>query len=113
MNSQMNDDELKNMLNNETNELVVSNFSLFDDWWNENIEVTNDNSIVVSTDLWFKFKQENKLMINEMNISGDKFKQYIKSKVPLSSIILRNKNANSAFYIKGLKMKEHLETKVA
>jgi hypothetical protein len=48
-------------------------------------------------------------MINEMNISGDKFKQYIKSKVPLSSIILRSKNANSAFDIKGLKMKEIFE----
>jgi hypothetical protein len=44
-----------------------------------------------------------------MNISGDKFKQYIKSKVPLSSIILRSKNANSAFDIKGLKMKEIFE----
>ena len=41
-----------------------------------------------------------------MNITGDKFKQYIKTKVPLSSIILRNKNANSAFDIKGFRMKE-------
>jgi hypothetical protein len=41
-----------------------------------------------------------------LNISGDKFKQYIKTKVPLSSIILRNKNANSAFDVKGLKIKE-------
>ena len=41
-----------------------------------------------------------------MNISGDKFKQYIKSKVPLSCIVLRNKNANSAFDIKGIKLKE-------
>ena len=45
-------------------------------------------------------------MIGEMEITGDKFKQYIKSKVPMSSIILRSKNANSAFDIKGLRMKE-------
>ena len=44
-----------------------------------------------------------------MNISWDKFKQYIKSKVPLSCIILRNKNANSAFDIKGIKMRENVK----
>ena len=110
---QVMDDELRGILEAETNEIVTSNISLFDDWWEQNIEIINGETIVASTDLWNKFKQENKLMINEMNISGDKFKQYIKSKVPLSSIILRNKNANSAFDIKGLKMKEPLETKVA
>ena len=109
---QVMDDELRGILEAETNEIVTSNISLFDDWWEQNIEIINGETIVASTDLWNKFKQENKLMINEMNISGDKFKQYIKSKVPLSSIILRNKNANSAFDIKGLKMKEPLETKV-
>jgi hypothetical protein len=41
-----------------------------------------------------------------MDISTDKFKNYIKTKVPLSSIILRNKNSNSAFDIKCIKMKE-------
>ena len=101
---QVMDDELRGILEAETNEIVTSNISLFDDWWEVNIEVVNEELIVSSTDLWTKFKQENKLMINEMNISGDKFKQYIKSKVPLSSIILRSKNSNSAFDIKGLKM---------
>ena len=101
---QVMDDELRGILEAETNEIVTSNISLFDDWWEVNIEVVNDETLVASTDLWTKFKQENKLMINEMNITGDKFKQYIKSKVPLSSIILRNKNANSAFDVKGIKM---------
>jgi hypothetical protein len=88
---QVMDDELRGILEAETNEIVTSNISLFDDWWEVNIETTNDETLLASTDLWTKFKQENKLMINEMNISGDKFKQYIKSKVPLSSIILRSK----------------------
>ena len=103
---QVMDDELRGILEAETNELVASNFSLFDDWWEQNLEVINDESVVSSTDLWTRFKQENKLMISDMNITGDKFKQYIKTKVPLSSIILRNKNANSAFDIKGFRMKE-------
>jgi hypothetical protein len=109
---QVMDDELRGILEAETNEIVTSNISLFDDWWEVNIEVVNEEFIVSSTDLWTKFKQENKLMINEMNISGDKFKQYIKSKVPLSSIILRSKNSNSAFDIKGLKMKELFENNI-
>jgi len=103
---QVMDDDLRGLLENETNEIISSNISLFDDWWEQNIELTNDENMVASTDLWTRFKQENKLIINEMNISGDKFKQYIKSKVPSSYIFLRNKNANSAFDIKGILIKE-------
>lgn len=102
---QVMDDELRGILESETCELITSNLSLFDDWWEQNIEMTNDESTVVSTDLWSNFKQENKLMIKEMDISGEKFKQYIKSKVPLSCLILRSKNVNSAFDIKGIKLK--------
>lgn len=102
---QVMDDELKSMLDNETSELVNSNISLFDDWWKENIEITNDSTIVVSTDLWFKFKQENKELLKEFEITPEKFKQFIKSKVPMSSITIKNKNANSAFDIKGIKIK--------
>jgi hypothetical protein len=102
---QVMDDDLRCLLENETNEIVASNISLFDDWWEQSIEVTNAETIVASTDLWTRFKHENKLIINEMNVSGEKFKQYIKSKVPSSCIILRNKNANSAFDIKGIHLK--------
>lgn len=102
---QVMDDDLRVLLENETNEIVTSNISLFDDWWEQSIEVTNDETMVASTDLWTRFKHENKLIINEMNVSGEKFKQYIKSKVPSSCIILRNKNAISAFDIKGIQLK--------
>ena len=99
------DDELRGILETETKEIVASNISLFDDWWEQNIETTTEENLLSSTDLWTRFKQENKLVISEMDITGDKFKNYLKSKVPLSSIILRNKNANAAFDIKGLKLK--------
>jgi hypothetical protein len=101
---QVMDDELKTMLDNETNEIVSSNFSLFDDWWNENVIVTNDDSIVVSTDLWFRFKQENKDIIKDFEITPDKFRQFVKSKVSMSCITVKNKNVNSAFDIKGIKL---------
>lgn len=101
---QLMDDQLKEILDSETSQIVESNFSLFDEWWKENVEVTNDESIVISTDLWFKFRQENKNIIKEFEITPEKFKQFIKSKVPLSSITIKSKNANSAFDIKGIKI---------
>jgi hypothetical protein len=102
---QVMDDELRGILETETKDIVASNISLFDDWWEQNIETTTEENLLSSTDLWTRFKQENKLVISEMDITGDKFKNYLKSKVPLSSIILRNKNANAAFDVKGLKLK--------
>ena len=103
---QVMDDELRLILENETNEIVMSNISLFDDWWETNIEMVSQDLICSSTDLWTRFKQDNKCVLNEMNITGDKFKQYLKTKVASTSILLRSKNANSAFDIKGIRLKE-------
>ena len=103
------DDQIKEMLDSETTELVESNFSLFDDWWNQNIEPTNDDSMINVTDLWFKFKQENKDVLKEFDISVDKFKQFLKTKIPISCIITKNKNVNSSFDIKGFRIKEMKE----
>jgi hypothetical protein len=41
-----------------------------------------------------------------MDIKVEKFKQYIKTKSPSSSLVIKSKNANSAFEIKGIKLKE-------
>ena len=109
---QVMDDELRGILEAETNEIVSSNFSLFDDWWESTIEIVSEEVTCSSTDLWTKFKQDNKSVLSNINITGDKFKQYLKSKVPLSAILLRNKNTNSAFDIKGIKLKYELEEKV-
>jgi hypothetical protein len=103
---QLMDDQLKEIIDSETTELVESNFSLFDNWWKDNVEISNDDCIVSSTDLWFRFRQENKDIIKEFEITPEKFKQFIKSKVPLSSITIKSKNANSAFDIKGIKLLE-------
>jgi hypothetical protein len=106
---QLMDDELRGILETETNEIVTSNFSLFDDWWDQNIEVTQDESLVISTELWTKFKQDNKNSLKEMEITAEKFKQYIKTKVPLSSIVLRSSKGKGAYDIKGIKLKKVLE----
>jgi len=104
---QLIDDQLKELLDNETNEIVESNFSLFDTWWNKNIEVTDDNKDITNvTDVWFRFKQENKDILKEFDITVDKFKGFLKTKVPSASLIMKNKNINSAFDIKGIKIKD-------
>lgn len=105
------DDEFKEILASETVKLVESNYSIFDDWWDTNIELTNDDNKLLSTDLWIKFKQDNKTSLNEFDFTTDKFRKYLKTKVQMKNIILKNKNANSAFEIKGIKWK-YIEKKI-
>jgi len=107
---QVMDDQLKEILESETSTIVESNYSLFDDWWLKNIELTDEDIRLLSTDLWFKFKSDNKGELSDFNITPDKFKQFVKSKTP--DIVLKNKNANSAFEIKGIKFKS-TEEKIA
>ena len=97
------DDQLKEILEEETEQIVASNYSVFDSWWDLNIKQTDENVSLVSTDLWIKFKHDNKSLLNDLDITTDKFKQYIKTRVSMSNIILKNKNTHSAFEIKGIK----------
>ena len=102
---QVMDDQLKEILESETSSIVESNYSLFDDWWTKSVEQTDEDVRILSTDIWFKFKSDNKTELNDFNITPDKFKQFVKSKTPSTNIILKNKNLNSAFEIKGIKIK--------
>lgn len=97
------DDQLKETLDEETEKIVETNYSLFDDWWDLNIATSDENEKLISTDLWTKFKQDNKSLINNFEITTEKFRQYIKTKISISDIIMKNKNVNSAFEIKGIK----------
>lgn len=99
------DEQLREIIELESSNIVNSNFSLFDDWWEKTVEPTNDELVAVSTDFWMRFKQDNKSIVKEMEITVDKFKQYIKSKVSISNLVVKSKNANSAFDIKGFKLR--------
>jgi len=103
---QLMDEELKEILSNETSNIVESNYGVFDEWWDNNIELTNDVETLLTTEMWVKFRQENKQLIKDSEITVDKFKQYIKIKLPHSKIIIKSKNANSAYELKGLKFKD-------
>lgn len=99
------DFELKDLLEIETNQLVESNFSLFNNWWNENIISTTEESILVSTEIWFRFKQENKGVIKEFDLTPDKFRQFIKTKLPMTSYSIRGKKGEGSYDIKGIEWK--------
>lgn len=101
------DEQLREMLGAETNELVDSSSSLFDDWWESNIEITEDVSAIESvTEIWYKFRQENKDIIKQFDITMDKFKQFVKTKMPVSCLVTKTKTINSTFSIKGIKIKK-------
>ena len=84
---------------------MESNYGIFDEWWDSNIELTNEDEKLLSTDLWFKFKQNNKSSMKDFDITTEKFRQFLKTKLPMTSIVLKSKNSNSAFEIKGIKWK--------
>ena len=99
------DYELKEMIEYQSDNIVESNYTIFDEWWLNNIEVSNElSSVIVSTELWLKFKQDNKTILKEFDLTTEKFKEYIKLKMPFSSLELKN-NIKGAFNIKGIKLK--------
>lgn len=101
------DEQLKELLGAETGEILDSKSSLFDSWWESNIElVKSDETTESITNIWFKYKQENKDVIKHFDVSVEKFKQYVKTKMPASALISRGKSVNSAFDIKGIKLKQ-------
>lgn len=103
------DYELKELISVESDVLVESNFALFDEWWTKNIEVSNDsNTYIVSTELWLKFKQDNKELIKEFDLTTEKFKEYVKLKIPFSSLELKS-NLKGAISIKGIRYKEKVD----
>jgi hypothetical protein len=106
------DYELRDLLDLETKQLVESNFSLMDNWWNENIIPTNEDAILISTDLWYKFRQDNKSVMKEFDLTPEKFRQFIKTKLPMTSYSIRGKSGEGSYDIKGFKWKEKEEEKL-
>lgn len=99
------DDNLREIMDYETGNIINSNFSIIDDWWCDNIEL-KDGCTALSTDLWMIFKQDKKNLIKEFDIKVENFKQFIKTKIPSSCLVVKSKNVNSAIEIKGIKLKQ-------
>jgi hypothetical protein len=82
------DNDLLEMLTELSDEIISDKFNLsgkINDWWNNNIEYTNDESKITSTEIWSKFKKENKDYILENKITIEQFKDIITGVVDNSS----------------------------
>ena len=101
------DYEIKDTMNIGSNQVIESNFSLFDDWWEHKIETTISENELNSTDLWHYFKQENKEVIGEFDIKPEHFKSYIMAKVPASSRLMKSKKGSIVIKYVKMKMNEN------
>lgn len=101
------DNDLLEMLSLVSDEFVNDKFALNDkinSWWDSNIEFSNDNSKLTSTEIWNKFKKENKELIGVNNITIDKFKDIITGLV--NSSTYTEKTKKSAIEFIGFKWRE-------
>lgn len=83
------DNDLLEMLTNVTDEIINDKFSMLEkikEWWENNIEYTdNKDDKLVSTEIWNKFKKENKEYIGENNLNIEHFKDIITGNIVKSS----------------------------
>jgi hypothetical protein len=89
--------DLLNSLSLLTNEVIKEEYSKYDkikEWWYKNIEYdeTNKEHILLSTDIWLKFKKENKVYINENNMVIDDLKNFIKNYIENDKYNEKSKN---------------------
>jgi hypothetical protein len=74
------------------------------EWWNDNVEYKNDGSKMTSTEIWNRFKKDNKDYIGENKITIEMFKDTITSIIDSSSYVEKTKKSVIEFI--GFKWKE-------
>ena len=90
------DNDLLEMLSNVSDKMVSDTFSLnnkIKEWWDNNIEYVNDDSKITSTELWSKFKKDNKNYVEENKILIELFKNAVTSIVDSSTYIEKTKKS--------------------
>lgn len=83
------DGDLLEILTNVTDDIISEKFSMLKkirEWWKNNIEYTDNNDDkIISTDVWNRFKKENKEYVGENNLTIDQFKDTITVNIVNSS----------------------------
>jgi hypothetical protein len=95
-----------------TNEIMNDTFestNLINEWWNANIEYVNNESKITSTEIWSRFKRENKDFISEKKITIDFFKNEITKIVDSSTYSEKTKKGTIEFV--GFKLKGDTKVK--
>ena len=77
------------------------------EWWETNIEVDdNDNNKLTSTEIWTKFKKDNKEYVDENKLLIEDFKNYVKIFIDVDKYNEKSKKGSIEFL--GFKFKENL-----
>ena len=101
------DNDLIEMLTEMSDKIVNDKFELsgkINLWWDDNIEFINDDSKLTSSEIWNKFKKENKEYVSENKLTIELFKEKITSIVSSANYIEKNKKGAVEFI--GYKFKE-------
>jgi len=102
------DNDLLEMLSSLSDKMLNEKFDLnnkIKEWWNNNLEYIDDGSKIMSTEIWNKFKKENKDYILDNNIAIELFKDIITSNIVNSSNYIE-KTKKGAIEFVGFKWKE-------
>jgi len=103
------DKDLLDMLSNVSDEIVNEKFSTLEkikEWWNVNVEYTDSNDDkIISTELWNKFKKENKEFVGGNNLNIEQFKDLITGNIVKSSNYIEKTKKGAIEFI-GFKWKE-------
>jgi hypothetical protein len=109
------DNDLLEMLSNISEEMVNEKFGINEkikEWWNNNMEFVDDDNIILSTDIWYRFKKENKDYISENKFSVETFKDVIRGIIDSAHYVEKTKKGAIEFI--GFKWieKDEMENKV-
>ena len=101
------DNDLLEMLSLVSDDFVNDKFDLnnkINSWWDSNIEFSNDENKMTSTEIWNKFKKDNKEYVGENKITIESFKSIITSIISSSAYIEKGKKTAIEFV--GFKWKQ-------
>ena len=101
------ENDLLEMLSIASDEIINNKFALnskINEWWDMNIEYSEDENKLTSTEIWNKFKRDNKKDILKNNITIDEFKDIITNIVDSSNY--EEKTKKSVIEFNGFKFKE-------
>jgi hypothetical protein len=101
------DNDLLEMLSLASDEIMNEKIGLngkINEWWDMNIEYTADESKITSTEIWSRFKKDNKEYVLENKITIDQFKDVITNIADSSTYTEKSKK--SAIEFNGFKFKE-------
>jgi hypothetical protein len=102
------DNDLLEMLSVLSDKMLNEKFDLnnkIKEWWNINLEYIDDGSKIMSTEIWNKFKKENKDYVVDNNITIELFKDIITSNIVSSSNYIEKTKKGAIEFI-GFRWKE-------